>query len=53
MKRKNVFVGISFWCLDASKMNKGLYLSISQPDLVYLKQIVQIISESYNKQLAV
>ena len=51
-KKKIAFVGISNWRLDASKMNRGLYLSIPQPDLDDLKQTAQIIAESYNKQLA-
>ena len=46
------FVGISNWRLDASKMNRGLYLSIPQPDLEDLKQTAQTIAESYNDQLA-
>ena len=51
-KKKIAFVGISNWRLDASKMNRGLYLSIPQPDLEDLKQTAQTIAESYNIQLA-
>ena len=51
-KNKVAFVGISNWCLDASKMNRGLYLSIPQPDLEDLKSTAQIIAESYNYGLA-
>ena len=51
-KKKIAFVGISNWRLDASKMNRGLYLSIPQPDLEDLKQTAQTIAESYNRQLA-
>ena len=51
-KKKIAFVGISNWRLDASKMNRGLYLSIPQPDLEDLKQTAQTIADSYNVQLA-
>ena len=51
-KKKIAFVGISNWRLDASKMNRGLYLSIPQPDLEDLKITAQTIAESYNLQLA-
>ena len=50
--KKIAFVGISNWRLDASKMNRGLYLSIPQPDLEDLKLTSQIIAASHNKQLA-
>ena len=51
-RKKIAFVGISNWRLDASKMNRGLYLSIPQPDLEDLKKTAQTIAESYNQQLA-
>ena len=51
-RKKIAFVGISNWRLDASKMNRGLYLSIPQPDLEDLKQTANTIAESYNRQLA-
>ena len=51
-RKKIAFVGISNWRLDASKMNRGLYLSIPQPDLEDLKLTAQIIAESYNEELA-
>ena len=51
-RKKIAFVGISNWRLDASKMNRGLYLSIPQPDLEDLKTTAQTIAESYNQQLA-
>ena len=50
--KKIAFVGISNWCLDASKMNRGLFLSIPQPDLEDLNKTSQIIAESYNPHLA-
>ena len=52
-RKKISFVGISNWRLDASKMNRGLYLSIPQPDLNDLKKTAQTIAESYNQELAV
>ena len=50
--KKVAFVGISNWCLDASKMNRGLYLSIPQPDLEDLNKTSLTIAESYNPHLA-
>ena len=50
--KKIAFVGISNWCLDASKMNRGIYLSIPKPDLEDLKNTAQIIAESYNENIA-
>ena len=50
-KKKIAFVGISNWLLDASKMNRGLYLSIPQPDLEDLKSTAQTIAESYNMDI--
>ena len=32
-KQEVGFVGISNWALDASKMNRGIYLSVQEPDL--------------------
>ena len=50
--KKVAFVGISNWRLDASKMNRGIYLSIPQPDLNDLKKTAEIISESYDEHNA-
>jgi len=50
--KKIAFVGISNWILDASKMNRGLFLSIPPPDLDDLKTTAQTIAESYNLNLA-
>ena len=50
--KKIAFVGISNWRLDASKMNRGIYLSIPQPDLENLKKTAQIIAQSYNEKIA-
>ena len=52
LAEKVAFVGISNWALDASKMNRGLFLSIPQPDLEDLNKTSQIIAESYNPHLA-
>ena len=35
--RKNAFICIPNWHLDALKMNRGLYLSIPQPDFEELR----------------
>jgi hypothetical protein len=35
---KVAFVGISNWTLDASKMNRGIYLAIPEPDEEYLQK---------------
>ena len=50
--KKIAFVGISNWILDASKMNRGLFLSIPPPDLEDLKTTAQTIADSYNVNLA-
>ena len=49
--KKFAFVGNLNWRLDATKMNRGLYLSILQPGLEDLKQTAQTIEESYNLML--
>ena len=40
------FVGISNWALDASKMNRGIHLSIQEPDLKDLKKTSTIIANN-------
>ncbi|CAF3343766.1 unnamed protein product [Rotaria socialis] len=40
------FVGLSNWRLDASKMNRTLYLSCPDPDIADLKLTAEIISKS-------
>ncbi len=47
-KKKIAFVGVSNWTLDASKMNRGIYLSVSELDEEDLKETMKAISESYN-----
>ena len=46
--KKIAFVGISNWTLDASKMNRGIYLSVSELDEEDLINTAKAISESYN-----
>ena len=50
--KKIAFVGISNWVLDASKMNRGLFLSIPPPDQKDLEATALTIAESYNEKLA-
>ncbi|KAL6600844.1 hypothetical protein U3516DRAFT_761583 [Neocallimastix sp. 'constans'] len=47
-KNKISFIGISNYCLDASKMNRGIHLSIPEPDIEDMKTTVLAITESYN-----
>ena len=50
-KDKIAFVGISNWALDASKMNRGIYLSIPESDLEDLQLTAITIAESYGEKL--
>ena len=50
--KKIAFVGISNWSLDASKMNRGLYLSIPDPDKNDVKKTSRTIGKSYDEELA-
>ena len=50
-RNKISFVGISNWKLDASKMNRGIYLSIPEADEEDLKKTAVTIAESYDKIL--
>ena len=50
--KKVAFVGISNWALDASKMNRGLYLSIPEPDKEDAQHTSYTIGESYDYELA-
>ena len=45
------FIGISNWPLDASKMNRGIYLSIPEPDEKDLTTTALAIAESYDSKL--
>ena len=50
-KEKVSFIGISNWPLDASKMNRGIYLSITEPDEEDLIFTALKIAESYDVKL--
>ena len=52
-KDKVAFVGISNWTLDASKMNRGIYLSIPEPDKDDLIETALKIAESYDSSLII
>ena len=47
-KGKISFIGISNWSLDASKMNRGLFISIPEPDKDDLILTSEKIAKSYN-----
>ena len=49
---KVAFVGISNWILDASKMNRGLFLSITDPDKNDLEETAKTIANSYQDNLS-
>ena len=51
--KKVAFVGISNWALDASKMNRGLNLSIPEPEEDDIKITAYTIGESYDEILAI
>ena len=50
--KKVAFVGISNWALDASKMNRGLYLSIPDPQRDDCKKTSFTIGASYDELIA-
>ena len=50
--KKIAFVGISNWALDASKMNRGIFISIPEPDEEDMKDTALTIGKSYNDILA-
>lgn len=45
------FVGISNWSLDASKMNRGVHLSIPEPDKKDLIETASIIATGINDEI--
>ena len=51
-ENKVAFVGISNWRLDASKMNRGLFISIPEADEEDTKNTAFTIGKSFNKILA-
>ena len=48
---KIAFIGISNWSLDASKMNRGIHISISEPDEKDDKLTALSIAESYDEEM--
>ena len=50
--KKIAFVGISNWVLDAAKMNRGISISIPEPDEEDNKETSLTIGKSYNEILA-
>ncbi len=52
-ENKIAFISISNWVLDASKMNRGIFLSIPEPDEKDLKNTARTIVESYNVSLII
>ena len=50
--KKIAFVGISNWALDASKMNRGIFISIPEPDEEDMKETALTIGKSYNDILS-
>ena len=57
-ENKIAFISISNWVLDASKMNRGIFLSIPEPDekdltIAESYNVSLIIAESYNVSLII
>ena len=50
-KEKISFIGIPIWPLDSSKMNRGIYLSITEPEEEDLIFTALKIAESYDVKL--
>ena len=50
-KEKIDFVGISNWKLDASKMNRGIYLAVTEPDEKDCIETAIEIANSYDDNL--
>ena len=50
-RTKVAFIGISNWSLDASKMNRGIYLSIPELDKEDLIKTALSIASSYHYDL--
>ena len=51
--KKVAFVGISNWALDASKMNRGIHISISDPNQEDNIQTALAIADSYDQTLRI
>ena len=52
-ENKIAFVGVSNWALDASKMNRGIFLSIVEPDENDLIKTANTIANSYDDRLTI
>ncbi len=50
--KKIAFIGISNWILDAAKMNRGISISIPEPDEIDNKETSLTIGKSYDETLA-
>ena len=50
--KKVAFVGISNWALDASKMNRGMFLSIPEPCEKDTEETAFTIGKSYDENIA-
>ena len=51
--KKIAFVGISNWTLDAAKMNRGISISIPEPDEEDIKNTSLTIANSYDNNLEI
>ena len=51
--KKVAFIGISNWILDAAKMNRGISISIPEPDEEDNKETSLTIGKSYNEIIAI
>ena len=51
--KKVAFIGISNWILDAAKMNRGISISIPEPDVEDNKETSLTIGKSYDEILAI
>ena len=51
--KKIAFVGISNWNLDAAKMNRGISISIPEPDEEDNKETAFTIGNSYDEAMAI
>ena len=51
--KKVAFIGISNWILDAAKMNRGISISIPEPDEEDNKETSLTIGKSYDELLAI
>ncbi len=47
-EKRVAFVGISNWKLDAAKMNRGIFISIPDPDKEDIKNTAFAIGESFD-----